>query len=483
MLTGETVPGDSDSSDSDDMDEEDEEEEDDDQFEDAEEEDPAANSTSHSTSTNTTTSPSSQLGLGLTGARPRLCIMPLAGVVVTTTASAPCETRSTMTLGHLYEYDRPSPSEVSQKTATKPHQPEYLRSLGTTVSPVVSTTSPTISQMSKSPPSIRPPFELVKVKPTDSNSSQVVVATSSTSLSSSSPQPVQLQTYLQERAVARARTLQDFQQGSSPPTSSPHQLQPHLGATVSRYGSVDIIKSTPPHVTIDRVRTPEKNSSFRPLPLLQQQPHDSPNSVVITKTGPVVSSISAVSAVPKDNNIVLDDGSFAPRNVTMNVKDLPTQITRRKSPVAGSSGAALHLVPNELNTMAQMKAATNAKFASKQQQHPSSVATPAAVAASSAAAAASHIPSSTMNRIFQSIPSAPSATVAKTSAPGEIGPKEERSNKPPSSSSTSGSNKSSCNICQKVFNKASQLRIHMNIHYMERPYKCEDCSISFRTQV
>lgn len=39
-----------------------------------------------------------------------------------------------------------------------------------------------------------------------------------------------------------------------------------------------------------------------------------------------------------------------------------------------------------------------------------------------------------------------------------------------------------CSVCKKVFHKISQLRIHMNIHYMERKYRCEPCAVSFRTQ-
>ena len=37
-----------------------------------------------------------------------------------------------------------------------------------------------------------------------------------------------------------------------------------------------------------------------------------------------------------------------------------------------------------------------------------------------------------------------------------------------------------CGICQKVFPKHGQLRIHVQIHYFERPFKCEACSVSFR---
>ncbi|KAJ8969924.1 hypothetical protein NQ317_016189 [Molorchus minor] len=40
----------------------------------------------------------------------------------------------------------------------------------------------------------------------------------------------------------------------------------------------------------------------------------------------------------------------------------------------------------------------------------------------------------------------------------------------------------SCSICSKSFNKPSQLRLHMNIHYLERPFRCDSCSVSFRTK-
>lgn len=41
--------------------------------------------------------------------------------------------------------------------------------------------------------------------------------------------------------------------------------------------------------------------------------------------------------------------------------------------------------------------------------------------------------------------------------------------------------KCTCAICNKTFTKPSQLRLHVNIHYFERPFRCDDCAISFRT--
>lgn len=38
-----------------------------------------------------------------------------------------------------------------------------------------------------------------------------------------------------------------------------------------------------------------------------------------------------------------------------------------------------------------------------------------------------------------------------------------------------------CTFCHKEFNRPSQLSLHMNIHYMERPFRCDSCAVSFRT--
>ncbi|XP_050548897.1 uncharacterized protein LOC126910392 isoform X2 [Daktulosphaira vitifoliae] len=42
--------------------------------------------------------------------------------------------------------------------------------------------------------------------------------------------------------------------------------------------------------------------------------------------------------------------------------------------------------------------------------------------------------------------------------------------------------RSKCMVCDKVFNKPSQLQLHINIHYFEQPFRCETCKESFRTK-
>ena len=42
--------------------------------------------------------------------------------------------------------------------------------------------------------------------------------------------------------------------------------------------------------------------------------------------------------------------------------------------------------------------------------------------------------------------------------------------------------KPKCGLCHKMFRKQSELRLHVNIHYFERPFRCDVCAVSFRTK-
>lgn len=53
---------------------------------------------------------------------------------------------------------------------------------------------------------------------------------------------------------------------------------------------------------------------------------------------------------------------------------------------------------------------------------------------------------------------------------------------PSSSSSSMEEGKCVCRICNKIFAKSSHLRLHVNIHYFERPFRCDNCAVSFRTK-
>lgn len=46
----------------------------------------------------------------------------------------------------------------------------------------------------------------------------------------------------------------------------------------------------------------------------------------------------------------------------------------------------------------------------------------------------------------------------------------------------SSEGKSTCPTCMKQFSKPSQLKLHLNIHLIERPFRCDSCVVSFRTK-
>ena len=148
------------------------------------------------------------------------------------------------------------------------------------------------------------------------------------------------------------------------------------------------------------------------------------------------SSSEVKTAVPPSS---MADGSFAPRNVTMNVKDLPVEITN--APLSGASHQNKPAAAPE-----KIKAAPSISSAATSEPSGSKSETDAAVG----------------------LPVATTSSVTLQSNQDVI--------------QTRPDGKSECGLCKKVFSKASQLRLHVNIHYMERPFRCEDCAVSFRTK-
>ncbi len=343
----------------------------------------------------------------------------------------------------------------------------------------------------------------------------------SSSLVSEAPHSSALAATLPEKQVPN-RTLQVPED----PKNQPSNVVPNnFALPVSRYGSVEILRSPPPnssallpvsspslnsgHVTIDRVpgrRSPSSASPSRapnPLPLnlsasqpslpqatitpipsiiqLEQQGRGPPNVTSPTKEPSPAPALPSSSVAAASHSVPppVDDGSFAPRNVTMNVKDLPVQITLRKSPT--SFGPVINAPqPPQLNTIAQMKAATNASYANR--------AAAAAVAAAAAAAtpkdqiAKSSAPGSVSLPLMPVVPIVSSQGGLQVPANQDGATASTSSTSNPSAPPIKKSDKFTCENCQKTFPNAARLRDHMNIHYMERPFKCTDCQVSFRTQ-
>lgn len=258
-------------------------------------------------------------------------------------------------------------------------------------------------------------------KTADPNLSEV-----GTSVSSSLP-TAQLQTYLQEKATLRAKLQQNeikIRKEDSPVTE-----------TISAGMDLPAPNVMAPNASVGGdQRSPDKQAATKPPSM----------------------SIASGS---------MEEGSFAPRNVTMNVKDLPSKITRGLTPLHSNQP---NVNPKEINTITQMKAVANANYNQRNEANQAAAALQAkhAVASAEKAKSEGHTVTSSSS---SNVPAPQTSSGAVLHSNQDI-------------MQTNADGKSVCGICKKVFAKASQLRLHVNIHYMERPFRCEDCSVSFRTK-
>jgi hypothetical protein len=219
---------------------------------------------------------------------------------------------------------------------------------------------------------------------------------------------------------------------------------PALSAYLQERAAVRAASKTTPFIVMGATSSGSSSSVSPKNVAVVSSAHEVAASVVTSTAVQAVSAVSApappvssVSAKPSFGAVVHHtEDKYAPRNVTMNVKDLPEDVT-------GGATSRHPQLPQDIHL-----AAANAL----------AKATPATTADSGSADAKSS--SSSADRDCQG---------RSTSEPTEI-------------FQTNDDGKSVCGICSKVFAKASQLRLHVNIHYFERPFRCDSCAVSFRTK-
>ena len=163
-----------------------------------------------------------------------------------------------------------------------------------------------------------------------------------------------------------------------------------------------------------------------------------------------------------------------PQNVTMNVKDMPPvnsnpppptpefnipQIAKADSPMRKSTGPAPAVVVTEA-----MKIRTPESINQQSNNNNGAGVRSSDSPASNSSADNSEVAGNTAGQTR-----ADSEKGSMISNPQEI-------------FQTNEDGKSVCGICKKVFSKPSQLRLHVNIHYFERPFRCDACAVSFRTK-
>lgn len=213
--------------------------------------------------------------------------------------------------------------------------------------------------------------------------------------------PPALRAYLQERAVVRATT-----------SSTP------FVATSTTIAPISVATSSATTKTVGG-----------------KAPAESPTSPNLTSKVAAATSSAGSSHQTKPPVHNSYEDKFAPRNVTMNVKDLPEELN--------SASVSRHpQLPQDIHIAAANAATAQTKGGPQ----------PAAAT--------------------------PTSSVASTSGPTDPKSKNAEGNDGGDYNThqieifqTNEDGKSVCGICGKVFQKSSHLRLHVNIHYFERPFR------------
>uniref|UniRef100_A0A6A7G4T3 Shn zinc finger protein n=1 Tax=Hirondellea gigas TaxID=1518452 RepID=A0A6A7G4T3_9CRUS len=209
-----------------------------------------------------------------------------------------------------------------------------------------------------------------------------------------------------------------------------------------------------------------------------------PTTVAVFSAKPIVFT--------SNNNIVSGPSTgpmLSPRNINSPSKLTTMDATKTSSPgtilTQEKGGIASQIISNvstfttvitpssTLTNIVNLSAvaARNSTRTSPVVGHVSTVLTPSIGVPSSGIRSAG--PSSAVNLTVLNSSDSKSGTsflspsgVVPTSANSRIGPEDGRCR---------------CYLCHKEFSRPSQLNLHMNIHYMERPFRCAACAVSFRT--
>ena len=235
------------------------------------------------------------------------------------------------------------------------------------------------------------------------------------------PPPAELQAYLQAKAAMKA---------AAATTQMHHQRTHSVEEISSKHGS--------------------------------KQPHRI-GSLTIERAPPITVSAN----INNHNN--LEHLPQGPRNVTMNVMDMPSSTNL-------NPGKPLIHLPQDV----QLISVSQIQKEKQQQQMTSPVKKSADMLAASSASMMTSPPNKTLDQAIKAennmeqLQKQQSSQQSSTS--GSSG-----SSSSTSGSSSSGSGKYVCSVCKTNFPNNAVLNIHSKIHYFERPYRCDACAVSFRT--
>ena len=214
---------------------------------------------------------------------------------------------------------------------------------------------------------------------------------------------------------------------------------------------------------------------------------DFPNKIVIKEENVDIpadkidnnKNLKAVTAAPTDFPHSYSHTDSIPQNVTMNVKDMPPV----NSTVLPAPEFNIPHITKADSPMRKAPAPVTSQPPSAPPSESMKIRTPESINQGSVGAGASSVgagrssDSPASNSSQDNDGSAGASGAAKSDSE-----KGSMISNPQEIFQTNEDGKSVCGICKKVFSKPSQLRLHVNIHYFERPFRCDACAVSFRTK-
>ena len=249
--------------------------------------------------------------------------------------------------------------------------------------------------------------------------------------------------------------------------SSPNKTTPDHSSYLQERAAVQAAKTLKP-TPDDSAKRNKLDATCKEI-LAQSSLHLAPGTMILldkksmSASPRTLTTSTSTSAVPSFTN----DGSYAPRNVTMNVKDLPPSMSQ-------ATGKQPH--PQLLKDL--QVAVSKTPFTKPTQKLDLSSLGNNDTPPNVNAPASSPIPKTAESKA--------ESTAGDASPTKKLDVELDKSKFQDESVTeiyqTNEEGKSVCGICQKVFSKTSQLRLHVNIHYFERPFRCDACSVSFRTK-
>ena len=222
-------------------------------------------------------------------------------------------------------------------------------------------------------------------------------------------------------------------------------------------------------------------------------------SLTIERAPAPISVISSMSN-NQDNQQNSNQHLQGPRNVTMNVMDMPSSLAgngnnrpEMPSSLTGTgshqltSRKSLHL-PQDVQLISVGHSQIQAPKPLRNTELSSQT---TSISAASAASNMASPPNKTCQEAIKAEniqeqqnlkeDNSNASTGLRIERPTASTPSSTGSITSSSSSSSSAGGKYVCNVCKKDFPTNALLNIHAKIHYFERPYRCDACAVSFRT--